>query len=591
MSGAAYGTGGEGSARASSRVGSIDGGGDLPLLGDGAPLSWQKKLCFALGSLPNALTVTTTGFFLNPFLLEVAGINASLVSALMLVGRGWDALTTAFVGALVARSGGLRKWLAIALPPTCAAYFFLWMVIDGSTGAKAGFAFAMYLSYQLFSSMYQVPYTAMTVRLHHDSEERDKATTWRMLAEISSVLVGAGGQSVILALYDANDDCRSCDDDGTSSDAAKAYLISAVVMTALFGVGGIVCFIGIDDGKPGVATEKKEAPPAREGIRAAFQSRSFVCLTFAYFFIWLTVQAVQGNIMLYCKYTVPTWKDQFQVLLGVLVVTSTFGMPCWLKIMGRIGKRRAYILGGAGFAPLLHILYWLPDDAPLWPGVLTCLFAGFFLSAAYLLPWSMMPNVVDEVEFHTGKRYEAVFYAFFVFFMKMGAGIALAGSALILGAAGWVDDPCCEALPDSPIGICDCNQRDLTCNCEVQPDSVGDALRYVIGIGGPCLVLVGVGFAYFYPLDTDREIEIQMGLDARRGAGGESPGSPVTGEADFTASMRHSVPSLLASARTNGTRRTMPADLSGSTVRPRDHRTLSLPSPGLDKDMTEIKTG
>jgi len=562
-----------------------------PLLGDAAPLSTKTKLAFAAGAFPNALSVTTTGFFLNPFLLEVAGVSAGLVSAMMLAGRAWDAVTTAFVGALIAKSDGLRKWLAIAIAPTCVCYFLLWMVFDGfGSSGKAAFAFAMYLGYQLFSSLYQVPYTAMTVRLHSDPEQRDKATSYRMLAEILSVLIGAGGQSVILAAYDANNDCTSCDRDDSDSSAKQAYLVSAILMTAIFGVGGIVCFLIVREKIIPVAPDgdvPQAGPTTMDGVKAAFSSRAFLTLTFAYFFIWLTAQAVQGNILLYCKYAVPEYKDKFQYLLIVLVLTSTVGMPVWYKIMTKIGKRRAYIIGGACWFPLLHVLFYIPmiDKPSVWIGVVTCLFSGFFLSCVYLLPWSMLPNVVDLVEYETGQRHEAVFYAFFVFFMKMGAGLALAGSALILNVVGWKDDPCCPAAEGYE--FCDCNDE-ASCNCDVQPAAVGDALQYIVGMGGPLLVLIGVFLAYLYPVDTEKEKEVALGLEARREAGNLG-----TGNAEMRASLRNSEPSynhLLAASRRN----TLPDELFGKSATPESIRarstTLTLPNPSFDQS-PEVKTG
>eukprot|EP00756_Hemistasia_phaeocysticola_P007885 Hpha_TRINITY_DN14430_c0_g2::TRINITY_DN14430_c0_g2_i1::g.157492::m.157492 len=604
---ASYGTGADRLSDTRGQTGSIKqehqtptrGGGDTgadPLLGEPNPLSRKTKFCFALGALPNALSVTTTGFFLNPFLLEVAGVSAGLVSAMMLAGRAWDAITTAIAGGLISRSQGLRKWLGIGIMPTCAAYFFLWMVFDGLTdGGKAAFAFSMYLAYQLFSSCYQVPYTAMTVRLHQSPEERDKATAWRMLAEILSVLIGAGGQSVILAAYDANNDCTSCElDDGGSSSAKQAYLVSAILMTAIFGLGGVLCFIfvrerivpGSDDSTEEGSEPKQRSPTGMESVKAAFTSRAFLTLTFAYFFIWLTAQAVQGNILLYCKYAVPAYKDKFQYLLIVLVLTSTFGMPVWYKIMKKIGKRYAYIIGGACWVPLLHILFYIPmlDNPSVWYGVVTCFLSGFFLAAVYLLPWAMLPNVVDAVEYETGQRHEAVFYAFFVFFMKMGAGLALAGSALILNVVGWKDDPCCPAADG--YDVCDCSNED-SCNCDVQPDSVGDALKYIVGVGGPVLVLIGVFLAYLYPITPEKEKEIALGLEARR------DGRAVSGNAEMRASLRHSVASFNNTAHSR--RATLPDDLFGGkmdtpeSVRGRS-TTLSLPSPGLDQAL-EVKTG
>eukprot|EP01060_Flectonema_neradi_P009706 TRINITY_DN16910_c0_g1_i1.p1 TRINITY_DN16910_c0_g1~~TRINITY_DN16910_c0_g1_i1.p1 ORF type:complete len:600 (+),score=127.70 TRINITY_DN16910_c0_g1_i1:95-1894(+) len=477
------------------------------------PLSSNEKLAFAAGALVNALSTCTTGFYLNPFLLEVAQIPATLVSLMMFIGRGWDAVTTAVVGALVSKYPNLRRWLLIGAIPTSAAYMAIWIIIPGlSENQRAGWHFAMYLLFQLGTSAYHVPYTALTVRMHHDGKQRDAATTWRMLAEILSVLFGAGVQGIILALFNANDDsCNSCDDDAIDKDAENGYFYSAVVMTAVIVIGGIICPLGVKERvvvKP--LADDEEKPSVCSSIKLALGNRAFVTLTGAFFFIWLTVQAVQGNILLYAKYSIPTWKNDFQYLLGALVFCATIGMPLWMVVMKKIGKKRSYIIGGTLLAPMLHILYWLPKDASIWTGLAICIAAGFALAACYLLPWAMLPSVVDDAELKTGRREEAIFYAFFVFFMKMGAGIALAGSAMALNIAGW-EDPCCRATENFP--ICDCNNT-ASCDCG-QPDGVGDALRLVIGIIGPILIALGVVLLFFFPITPEREEEIREEKAAR----------------------------------------------------------------------------
>ena len=468
---------------------------------DDDPMSTTEKLSFAVGAIVNAISNCCVGFYLNPFLLEVASLTPGIVSLMMFVGRGWDAVTTAGVGFAVAKYPGIKGWLYATAAPTSAAYFMMWFVFDMRQSYRAVYVFGMYMLMQLGTSAYHVPYTSLTVKMHPSSQQRDIATTWRMLAEILSVLVGAGAQGLILGFFTDSNDCSSCRTEGDSR-AEKGYIIAAAVMATLMLVCGTLCPMGVK--------ERVKALPQPEGkgsggaLKNAFKSKSFVMLTTAFFFIWLVVQGVQGNILLYAKYAVPTWKDKFQYLLFLFVFCATIGMPIWMIIMRKIGKRNSYMIGSVSFALLLHVMYWMPDDTPWWVGAIFCVFCGLSLSATYLLPWSMLPAVVDEAELLTGRRDEAIFYAFFVFFMKMGAGVALAGSAMALQVAGW-EEPCCvDAIADVP---CDCSNL-ATCMCDVQPDSIGTALRIVVGIVGPALVLVGVIFIYLFPITPAREVEI-----------------------------------------------------------------------------------
>ncbi|PIO24191.1 hypothetical protein AB205_0077840 [Aquarana catesbeiana] len=65
---------------------------------------------------------------------------------------------------------------------------------------------------------------------------------------------------------------------------------------------------------------------------------------------------------------------------------------------------------------------------------LVAVISGFSIAASLLLPWSMLPDVVDNFRLMNpqAKGLEAIFYSSFVFFTKLSAGIALGISTLSL---------------------------------------------------------------------------------------------------------------------------------------------------------------
>lgn len=60
------------------------------------------------------------------------------------------------------------------------------------------------------------------------------------------------------------------------------------------------------------------------------------------------------------------------------------------------------------------------------------IFAGASTAINFLLPWSMLPDVIDEFMVKTNTRKEYIFYSLFVFFNKLSSGIALALSSAFL---------------------------------------------------------------------------------------------------------------------------------------------------------------
>ena len=75
----------------------------------------------------------------------------------------------------------------------------------------------------------------------------------------------------------------------------------------------------------------------------------------------------------------------------------------------------------------LYLMFGFGARCVVWCWCVTCA-GGLSLGAAYLLPWSMLPDVIDEIELRTNERSEAIYYSFFVFFQKF----ATAGDCCVL---------------------------------------------------------------------------------------------------------------------------------------------------------------
>jgi GPH family glycoside/pentoside/hexuronide:cation symporter len=138
----------------------------------------------------------------------------------------------------------------------------------------------------------------------------------------------------------------------------------------------------------------------------------------------------------------------------------------------------------------------------LQPGQVMLLFAlgglaGFGISTAYLVPWSMLPDVIELDELKTGQRREGLFYAFMVMLQKLGIAIGLFLVGQALNWAGYV-----ERVPGQPV--------------PVQPESALWVIRLVIGPLGAVILVCGLVFAAFYPITQQVHTEILMKLQRQR---------------------------------------------------------------------------
>ena len=196
-------------------------------------------------------------------------------------------------------------------------------------------------------------------------------------------------------------------------------------------------------------------------------------------------------------------KPQVVTLKTVVAILVVQGVAMtmlfvWSAVSKRVGKRAVYFMG---------MVLWILAQVGLFllqPGQGGLMYAlaaiaGFGVSTAYLVPWSMLPDVIELDELRTGQRREGIFYSFMVFLQKVCLGIAV---FLVLQSLQWSG----YIKPTSDIPL------------PVQPDAVLLAIRLAIGPIPMLALICGLVLAYFYPITREAHAEILLQLSERRAA-------------------------------------------------------------------------
>eukprot|EP00056_Hartaetosiga_gracilis_P021680 m.25791 g.25791 ORF g.25791 m.25791 type:complete len:555 (-) comp9208_c0_seq1:140-1804(-) len=483
--------------------------------GDGyddiAPLG--RKIAFAVGAFGSMSTHTAVGFFLAPFLLEVAGVTPYLVSICTLFGRVWDAVTDPAVGLLVAKTrtrwGCLKPWIAGATIPGALSFFAIFVVVDAPLASKGAYYIFMYLIYQMVFSCYQVPYTSLTMHISKNPKQRDQATAIRMIVETIALLCGSVVISFVVNAFAATEGpgtCRPCDtdDDDLSLDVstgftehhydqgqANGYLVGMGVVAAISVICGFVVSFFVPE-------MKNMYPPIPEGtlksLKEIKNNKTYIILTTMFMWAWMANNVNQANNLLWLKYGFR--RDQeFQYFLLTFICTTTCMLPVWLKLMAKYGKPRCFAVGLCIQLPYALVQLFLPEDTPSYLLHIGVASSSIGVGAVYLIPWAMLPDVIDEAELLKGERKDSVYYSFFVFFQKFGSGIAISLSTLALQFANFKSSLCCG---------------------EEQPPAVRQTLMYLSTVVPICLVLLSLFFTRFYTLGNERVKEIKHLLGIKR---------------------------------------------------------------------------
>ncbi|XP_057175745.1 sodium-dependent lysophosphatidylcholine symporter 1-like isoform X2 [Triplophysa rosa] len=167
---------------------------------------------------------------------------------------------------------------------------------------------------------------------------------------------------------------------------------------------------------------------------------------------------------------------------------ATLSTPLWQTVLVKLGKKTTIFIGLFTYIPTLIIISLLRNSLPVF--IIMSVLAGTSLSALYLLPWSMLPDVVDDfkVKNPSCQDLEPLFYSCYVFFNKFGGGVAVGISTLVLHFAGYKP------------GVCKHNSQVIF------------SLQMLFAPVPICLLLIGMVMFYFYPITEKRRQEIQTAL-------------------------------------------------------------------------------
>ncbi|XP_071964218.1 sodium-dependent lysophosphatidylcholine symporter 1-like [Antedon mediterranea] len=446
-----------------------------------------NKLCFGVGGMPYQLTNTVIGFYISVFLLETAGVPPQYASAIIFSGRVWDALTDPVIGLLVTKTdtrfGKLKPWMATAAPFAVVTFFFLWYVPDfEEDGYKLAWYLLFYCVFQTLLSSFHMPFSALTLFITEDQAERDSATAYRMASEVAGTLLGniIMGQTVFIYVKNSGES-RDCSGNATEVpqeiiDAEiKGYMTGAGIISGLFLICAVIVLAGTTERKPNEKITQREEP-LRKAVGKVLTFGPYIKLTMAFLFFSLCIQSIQGNLALFLKYSLGV--DDYQYVIIAILVSAFLSMPIWQHVLLRYGKKKALAIGMTGTFPVLITWAFLPEGT-LWAVYVLSIVAGNCISVAQLLPWSMIPDVIDDFVLKTGESYETIFYSFYVMFTKFAAGLSLSLSTLLLGVAGY------------KTGSCD------------QPESVSKTLRLLVTALPAGCVLIGFVFLWSYPITEE----------------------------------------------------------------------------------------
>jgi GPH family glycoside/pentoside/hexuronide:cation symporter len=448
-------------------------------------LSRLEKWLYGAGDMGFSLTSTIIDAYFAIFLLDVVGIPAKIAAVAIFIGRTWDYVNDPLIGHISDRTrtrwGRRRPFLLFGALPFALVFAMLWWhpPIEGAIPLAIYYAVA-YVLFDAAATFVYMPYFALTPELTPDYDERTSLTTTRMFFSILGSLVAFTVPLMIVGGFNPQ-------------NANRVWL-----MGAAFGLASalplLLVFFGTHE-RPEFM--QQEQPSLKQSALAAWGNRPFIFGLMIYLFTWVSISILSTILLFFIKYVVQR-EAQSDLIMATIFVVAILVLPFWEWVSRRLNKRKAYMAGIAFWAVVQLVMVTLNPGSSLTLLLSLCVLAGIGISAAHVLPWSIIPDAIEWGELKTGERHEGIFYSLITLAQKIATSIAIPLTLLVLDKAGYI------------------------ANSPTQPLSAVNGIRIVTGPIPAVLLCLGILFAAIYPLEREGYTEIVKELETQRAKNSES---------------------------------------------------------------------
>ena len=402
------------------------------------------KFFHGLGSL--AYGVKENGFstFLLLFYNQVIGMDARLVGAALAIAMIVDAFADPIIGHMSDRTytrwGRRLPWLYLAAVPLAASWMLLWHP-PGLEGWQAfGYLVVTAIFVRTLVSACEVPSVAILPELTQDYDERTSLMRLRYL------FAWAGG---LLMLFLAYGVFLVSDKEGEVGQLlAEGYWMYGITGACLMAITVLLSAMGQHKRLAHLPASQPDKTTVGQAMREIWHSVShptYLVLISAVAFAAVSTQVtyVLSNYLYIFVWRFPErWFQAYPWLLFGSVIIAFFLVAFFNKKWGKKDSAFRFIFINAGFwiTPFLLFLggFWPETGSNLSTAMV---FAFFFIANCsgviiQISVASMIADVVEVTEEHTGRRSEGLLYAGNLFVQKCATGAGILIGGFIISMAG-----------------------------------------------------------------------------------------------------------------------------------------------------------
>lgn len=388
-------------------------------------ISFKEKLAYGLGDFATGFSGVTVGTFALYYYTDVVGVSATLLGAVLLFSRVFDAFINVVMGYIVDRTkskhGKARAWILWSTIP-----FGLSLILVFSAPSHwSEFALLVFagitlnLHWIIYTSS-NIPYGTLAALMTQNSYQRSRLNTYRMLCYFASMLIIPYITLPLVKFFGGGE---------------RGWQFTMMIYGAMLIITFFYTFFNTKERIKPVNQSKTNAPSLRVSLVSLLSNKYWVTMFFTMLVSFSILGLINGVGVYYAKYLladsqlVGHLNMAFALPLVLVLLCSAY----FLKYMSRL---TFIILGMATIIVGSIIMACAPNDTSV--AIIGTILRGAGFAPIMGNAYSMLANTIDYGEWKFGIRNDGLVYSGGSFSAILGSGIASGGIGWVLGKAGYI---------------------------------------------------------------------------------------------------------------------------------------------------------
>ncbi|MBN1499480.1 MAG: MFS transporter [Spirochaetes bacterium] len=397
-----------------------------------------KKWGYAAGDMGISISYFTVSFFLMYYFTEYLKMDPFLAGLAIFIGKLWDGINDPFIGILSDKTkskyGKKRVYFLFGAFPFAVSFLLLWFIPPQfSEFTKFIIATFTLLLYATTYSFVVVPYMAMIPVISKNYNERTQITGFRAI--FSSAATITGGMVAFAISSESNE-----------AIALKYLVIVFAIFTffsLLIAAASTKGYENSEHNKPVVEVKLKEY------LKILTENNTLILMIFKLFGAAAT-GCLSASLPYFAQYILGD-KGISSKGLAIYVISSALFIYIWNKASYRFNKKNLILLSNIFVFLILFIIGFFVETNVLY-FYSGCFFLGIFMSSYLILPYSLVPDLVDYCRYKTGVHHESIFFGVWISTHQLGLAI----SGIMIGVVlklSQISSQGSEIIKYNPLGI------------------------------------------------------------------------------------------------------------------------------------------